>query len=278
MNIVDRYVLFGHPIAHTRSPHIHAMFARQCRQSLTYEAVDVLPDRFIEVARQFFASGGRGANVTVPYKQAALALTSDLTPRARRAGSLNTLAALPTGGLLGDNTDGIGLVRDLAGRMKLALAGQRILLLGAGGAARGVIEPLLGLRPAALLLANRTSARLEDIRGVFAPLAASLDVRFGAVDDERGRGGFDLIINATSASHAGELPPMPLNAVHPGTVCYDMVYGQDGTAFTRWALEQGARRAEMGLGMLVEQAAEAFHIWRGVLPDTAPVLADIGAH
>ena len=275
MNRVDRYVLFGHPIAHSRSPQIHTLFARQCRQSLTYETLDVLPDRFVEVARQFFASGGRGANVTIPHKQAALALTSELTPRARLAASVNTLAALPSGGLLGDNTDGVGLVRDLTGRMQLGLAGKRILLLGAGGAARGVVEPLLAQRPAALLLANRTAVRLKGVIAVFAPLADSLQVRFGAVTDLDDGHGFDLIVNATSASHAGELPPLPAHAVRAGTVCYDMVYGQDGTAFTRWAREQGASRAEMGLGMLVEQAAEAFLLWRGVRPDTAPVLAAI---
>ncbi len=273
MNAVDRYVLFGHPVAHTRSPQIHALFARQCRQALAYEAVDVLPDQFIERARQFFADGGRGANVTFPHKQAALELTTELTPRARLAGSINTLVTRPSGGLLGDNTDGVGLVRDLVGRMQLDLRSRRILLLGAGGAARGVIAPLLELQPAALLVANRTVPRLEQVLGEFESLAASLNVSLGVATD----GAYDLVINATSASHAGELPPMPAHAVHADTVCYDMVYGHDGTSFTRWALAAGARRAEMGLGMLVEQAAEAFQLWRGVFPDTAPVLAAISA-
>ena len=273
MNAVDRYVLFGHPVAHTRSPQIHALFARQCGQSLRYDAMDVMPDQFLDHARQFFADGGRGANVTFPHKQAALALTAELTPRAKLAGSINTLAVRPSGGLLGDNTDGVGLVRDLVGRMGLFLRGKRILLLGAGGAARGVIAPLLELHPAALMLTNRTVPRLEQVLTVFDPLADSLGVMLGVATD----GPYDLVINATSASHAGELPPMPAHAVHAGTVCYDMVYGHEGTAFTRWAQAVGALRAEMGLGMLVEQAAEAFHLWRGVFPDTAPVLAEISA-
>jgi shikimate dehydrogenase len=273
MNTVDRYVLFGHPVAHTRSPQIHALFSRQCRQALSYEAVDVMPDQFVDHARQFFADGGRGANITFPHKQAALALTTQLTPRAKLAGSINTLATLSSGGLLGDNTDGVGLVRDLVGHMGLELRGRRVLLLGAGGAARGVIAPLLELHPAALLLTNRTVPRLEQVLSVFDPLADSLGVSLGVGTD----GPYDLIINATSASHAGELPPMPAHAVHAGTVCYDMVYGHEGTAFTRWAQAAGAGRAEMGLGMLVEQAAEAFHLWRGVFPETAPVLAEISA-
>ena len=273
MNAVDRYVLFGHPVAHTRSPQIHTLFAQQCHQALAYEAVDVLPDQFIERAQHFFAGGGRGANVTFPHKQAALELTAELTPRARLAGSINTLATRPSGALLGDNTDGVGLVRDLVGRMKLDLRGCRILLLGAGGAARGVIAPLLELLPAALLVANRTVPRLEQVLDEFEPVATSLGVTLGVATD----GAYDLIINATSASHAGELPPMPARAVRAETVCYDMVYGHEGTAFTRWALAAGARRAEMGLGMLVEQAAEAFHLWRGMFPDTVPVLAAISA-
>lgn len=273
MDTVDRYVLFGHPVAHSRSPQIHALFARQCSQSLSYDAVDVAPEQFLATARQFFAAGGRGANVTFPHKEAALALPADLTPRAKLAGSINTLAVMKNGELLGDNTDGIGLVRDLVVRMGLNLRDRRILLLGAGGAARGVIGPLLELHPAALLLGNRTRPRLEQVLSVFAPVAASLGVTLGAAAE----GPFDLVINATSASHSGELPPMPPDAVASHTVCYDMFYGREGTAFTRWAQSAGAQRSEMGLGMLVEQAAEAFRLWRGVLPDTGPVLAAISA-
>jgi shikimate dehydrogenase len=260
-------------VAHTRSPQIHALFARQCHQALNYEAADVMPDQFVGHARAFFSAGGRGANITFPHKQAALELPSELTPRARLAGSINTLVTRANGGLLGDNTDGVGLVRDLVGRMRLQLRDRRILLLGAGGAARGVIAPLLELHPAELRIANRTVPRLEQVLGVFEPLATSLGVSLGVATD----GPYDLIINATSASHAGELPAMPLRAVHADTVCYDMVYGHEGTAFTRWASAAGARCAEMGLGMLVEQAAEAFYLWRGVFPDTAPVLAAISA-
>ncbi len=271
MNTLDRYVLFGHPVAHSRSPQIHALFARQCGQALSYDAIDVIPEQFISTARHFFASGGRGANVTFPHKEAALALPADLTQRARLAGSINTLAVMPNGDLLGDNTDGIGLVRDLVERMSLTLRDRRILLLGAGGAARGVIGPLLELRPSALLLDNRTRPRLEQVLHDFEPVAASLNVKWGAAT----AGPFDLIINATSASHSGDLPPMPQGAVASHTICYDMFYGREGTAFTRWAQSAGAQRAEMGLGMLVEQAAEAFRLWRGVLPDTGPVLAAI---
>ena len=273
MSRIDRYALFGHPVAHSRSPQIHALFARQSGQTLSYEAIDVPPERFLARAGEFFDGGGRGCNVTFPHKQAALQLAGTLTPRARLAGSINTLALRESGGLLGDNTDGVGLVRDLTGRMGLGLRGRRILLLGAGGAARGAIAPLLELHPAELVLANRSAPRLEQLLAEFRPVAASLGVELGVAGD----GACDLIVNATSASHSGELPPMPARAVQAGTICYDMFYGREGTAFTRWALAAGAARAEMGLGMLVEQAAEAFHLWRGVLPDTAPVLATISA-
>ena len=205
------------------------------------------------------------------FRSEAFELAARRTPRAELAQAANTLRFDAEGGWLADNTDGVGLVRDLVERMGLTLRDCRILLLGAGGAARGVIGPLLELHPSALLLDNRTRPRLEQVLRDFEPVATSL----GVILDAATAGPFDLIINATSASHTGNLPPMPQGAVAAHTICYDMFYGREGTAFTRWAQSAGAQRAEMGLGMLVEQAAEAFRLWRGVLPDTGPVLAAI---
>jgi shikimate dehydrogenase len=268
MSAPDRYAVIGHPVAHSRSPRIHALFAAQTGQSLVYERIDATPAEFAVVARDFFARGGRGLNVTLPHKEAASVLCAHLTPRARRARAVNTLMAQGDGTLLGDNTDGAGLVRDLEVNLGLAVTGLRLLLIGAGGAARGVLGPLLERGPRELVIANRTPQR-----------ALQLAAEFSGVAPVRGCGldvagaGFDLIINGTSASLAGELPALPRSVVQPGTVCYDMAYGREDTVFVRWAHAQGAARAIMGLGMLVEQAAESFLLWRGVRPDTAPVLA-----
>lgn len=267
---MDRYAVFGNPIAHSQSPLIHRLFAEQTGQSLSYEAVLVPLEDFPGTIRRFFAQG-RGANVTVPFKEQAFQLADDLTERARRAGAVNTLSRAADGRLLGDNTDGLGLVRDLQHNLGLELNGKRILLLGAGGAVRGVLEPLLNEQPALLAIANRTATKARQLVDEFADLGPLLVMELTGQEAP-----FDLIINGTSASLSGQSPAIDSSLIAAGhTCCYDMVYGQRPTAFNQWASAMGAAQARDGLGMLVEQAAAAFAIWRGVRPDTAPVLAEL---
>ena len=261
--MTDRYAVFGHPIAHSRSPQIHAAFARQTGEDVAYEARLAPLDGFADSVAQFIAAGGRGANVTVPFKEEAFRLAKRLSPRAQRAGAVNTLA-FDAAGIFGDNTDGAGLVADLARNLNRPLAGKRILLLGAGGAARGVIEPLLEQQPAALVIANRTVSRAQELAELFGHGVAACS--FDAADAP-----FDIVINATAASLAGELPPLSSRIFTADTLAYDMMYGRD-TPFLDFARTHGAAASD-GLGMLVEQAAEAFFVWRGVRPDTAPVIA-----
>ncbi|MET0293279.1 MAG: shikimate dehydrogenase [Steroidobacteraceae bacterium] len=270
---VDRYAVIGHPVAHSRSPFIHERFARQTGQNLTYERIDATPAQFDAVASRFFAEGGRGLNVTLPHKQTAAVLSDELTPRAQTAGAVNTLIRQADGRLTGDNTDGAGLARDLLNNLGVTIAGRRVLLLGAGGASRGVMAPLLGLQPAELLVANRTADRARELAAAFSRLG---DCR-GCGFDEITGGPFDLIINATSASLSGEAPPLPAGVASMRSFCYDMAYANEDTSFVRWAQAQGCTRTAMGLGMLVEQAGESFHAWRGVRPDTASVLAALKA-
>jgi shikimate dehydrogenase len=265
----DRYAVFGHPVAHSRSPWIHARFAELTGQSLVYEALDVPPGCFEAALAGFLAAGGKGLNVTVPHKLAAFAAAERLTPRARRAGAVNTLAVQPEG-LLGDNTDGTGLIRDLQVNLGLLLAGRRVLLVGAGGAARGALSPLLAAGPAALLIANRDAAKALALAAEFAAEGPVAGAGLGP-----SHGPFDLVVNATSASLAGAVPALPDDAIGPSSFCYDMAYGPGPTAFLRWATARGAAGTADGLGMLVEQAAEAFELWRGVRPATAPVLAEL---
>lgn len=262
-----RFVLFGHPVAHSWSPFIHGMFARQTQQDLSYRLYESPPERFRSDVLEFFSAGGRGINVTVPHKHAAADLVNELTPRAQLADAVNTIT-LDGQNLVGDNTDGIGLVADLRGNLGLRWTEPRILVLGAGGAARGVIGPLLELHPRALVIANRTVARADQLVREFAPFGPVSGCAFGELQQEH----FDLIINATSASLRGEVPAIPPGVVDALTTCYDMSYGTTETPFTNWGRIHGAERSVQGWGMLVEQAAEAFGLWRGVRPDTAPVL------
>lgn len=273
MSEPDRYAVIGHPVAHSRSPFIHARFADQVGQSILYTAIDASPEQFDTVLREFFELGGKGLNVTIPHKQAALKPVATLTPRAARAGAVNTLALQPDGTLLGDNTDGAGLARDLLNNHRLRIAGRRLLLVGAGGAARGALAPLLGLMPASLTIVNRTPSRAEELARQFADLG---NVRARAFD-ALGTTPYDIVINASSASLAGEVPPLPPDCVDRHSFCYDMAYARGDTAFVHWAQQRGCARAVMGLGMLVEQAAESFLLWRGVRPDTASVLAELSA-
>lgn len=274
---MDRYAVVGNPIAHSKSPLIHAAFARQTGQALSYEALLAPLDGFARTIAEFRAAGGRGANVTVPFKLEAFALADRHTPRAQAAGAVNTLA-FDTDGILGDNTDGAGLVRDLSVNLGCALAGRRILLLGAGGASRGVLLPLLAEGPAALVIANRSADKAAALAAQFATLfaaqAGATELRGGGFDALAGQR-FDLVINATAASLAGELPPLPPGLYAEGALAYDMMYGPHRTPFLDAALADGAARVADGLGMLVEQAAESFALWRGVRPDSAPVLAEL---
>src|SRR5690606_21575268 len=266
---MDRYGVFGNPIGHSKSPQIHRLFAEQTGQSLSYEPLLAPLEDFAGFARQFLVDG-QGANVTVPFNEEASRLADQLTARARRASAVNTLQNADDGTLLGDNTDGIGLVRDLLDNAGIVLQGKRILLLGAGGAVRGVLEPLLAQRPASLTIANRTLSKAQQLAFEFAELGTVTASAFEQLD-----GPFDVIINGTSASLGGELPPLSKRLLVPGrTCCYDMMYGATPTPFCEWAAAHGATTRD-GLGMLVEQAAAAFELWRGVRPQSAPVLAEL---
>jgi shikimate dehydrogenase len=266
--MTDRYAVIGFPITHSWSPFIHGMFAKQTGQSLTYTRMEVAPDNLERDVREFFAAGGKGMNVTVPHKQAVCTLARFRTPRAEIAGAVNTLMPQEEH-LLGDNTDGAGLLTDLTRNLSLSIHNTRILLLGAGGAARGVLGPLLGAAPEYVEVANRSGERAIELAAEFAPLGNIHGCGFDAISSA---GTFDLILNATSASLQDTIPPIPPAVIGPATLCYDMAYGKGDTAFTRWARNAGAGRAETGWGMWVEQAAEAFHLWRGVRPDTKAVL------
>jgi shikimate dehydrogenase len=270
---MDRYAVIGNPIAHSKSPRIHVEFARQTGQVLDYGRILCDPDRFAETVRAFFAEGGRGLNVTVPFKEAAWRLADERSPRAEAAGAVNTLIRLADGRLRGDNTDGPGLVRDLAGNHGFVFAGRQVLLLGAGGAARGVLQPLLETGLSGLTIANRTADKARELARMAASQAAGSGSVTGCGLDGLAGLRFDLILNATSAGLGGEVPPIPDDCLAPGGWTYDMLYGDRPTPFCLWGHGHGAAKALDGLGMLVEQAAESFRLWRGVSPRTAPVIA-----
>jgi shikimate dehydrogenase len=260
--MTDRYVVIGNPVGHSKSPWIHAQFARATGQDIDYGRIEPPVDGFNAAVDAFRAAGGRGANVTLPFKAIAFHYCAELSPRARAAGAVNTLV-LDQAKAFGDNTDGVGLVRDLQVNLDCALEGRRVLLLGAGGAAQGVVQPLLDAGIAGLVVVNRTAAR-----------AQALAVRFPGVRgggyELLAEGVYDLVVNATATGLVGERPPVPASAFAPGALAYDMVYGRD-TPFLAFARENHARASD-GTGMLVEQAAESFLIWRGVRPPTEAVL------
>jgi len=271
---VDNYGVAGHPVNHSWSPFIHAWFARSTGQAMSYRLYDILPGEFLERGRQFFAEGGLGLNVTVPHKIAAQDLATEMSNRAAHAGAVNTLAMLTNGSILGDNTDGVGLVRDLRDNLGLNIRRSRVLIIGAGGAARGALAPLLNLEPAEVVIANRTAQKAIDLARAFTKLGIVEGVGLRYISG----GAFDLIINTTSAGLSGEIAPLPATLIGRHTVCYDMSYSMQGTPFERWAVAQGCRTVVQGWGMLVEQAAESFRIWRGILPDTKAVLAAVRQH
>ena len=264
----DRYAVIGNPIAHSRSPLIHAAFARQTGQDIDYGRILGSREDFAGDVRRFVAAGGRGLNVTVPFKEEAFALAEERSDRAQAAEAVNTLIVLPDGRLRGDNTDGIGLVRDLCCNNRFMLEGARVLLLGAGGASRGVLRPLLAERPALVVVANRTPDKAVRLAAAAAGQGPVEGCGFDALPGQR----FDLIVNGTAAGLQGDVPAISDGCLADGGWVYDMMYGSEPTAFVRWGQAHGAARALDGLGMLVEQAAESFFLWRGVQPDTAPVI------
>ncbi len=263
--MTDRYVVIGNPIAHSKSPQIHARFAQQTGQDIAYERLLAPLDGFDATVRDLIAAGGRGANVTVPFKLDAFALAGERSARAQAAGAVNTLK-FDDGRIFGDNTDGVGLVRDIVANAGVTVAGARVLLLGAGGAARGVILPLLEQQPAQIVIANRTLSKADQLVAQFSAAGG----RLSSAHFDQLAGSFDIVINATSASLSAELPPVPASAFSAKTFAYDMMYGRAPTVFMQMAASHDARVCD-GLGMLVEQAAESFFVWRGVRPDTAPV-------
>lgn len=271
MTAPDQYAVMGYPIAHSKSPFIHEMFARQTGQHMSYGRLEVKPEDFSETVSSFFAQGGRGLNITLPHKETAWRMAEWLSENAERAGAVNTLYIKDDGRLAGDNTDGVGMVRDIEQNHQGELRNKRILILGAGGAVRGVIPRLLSAQPASLTLVNRTLQRAIDVAAVFADQMAIHAIGYDELRAESTV--FDWIINGSSAGLQGEMPDIPATLLGDNTWCYDMVYAPGGTVFQKWARACGAAQALDGLGMLVEQAAESFAIWRGVQPDTAPVIA-----
>ncbi|ASP38001.1 shikimate dehydrogenase [Bacterioplanes sanyensis] len=270
--MTDLYAVMGNPIAHSKSPQIHTAFAEQTEQSLLYSAMLVPTDGFDEAVSQFFRRGGKGLNVTVPFKQDAWRYADEHSTRAQRAQAVNTLIRQDDGQVLADNTDGVGLLRDLTDNHGVELRHKRILILGAGGAVRGVLQPLLEQQPAEVVIANRTVAKAQALAHDFDDLGRVSGCGFEALS-----GLFDVVINGTSASLVGELPPLPAGLVDGHSVCYDMMYSAETTVFNLWAQQQGAVITLDGLGMLVEQAAEAFALWRGVRPATRDVLEALRA-
>lgn len=271
---MDRYAVFGNPIAHSKSPFIHARFAALTGQTLSYEALLAPREGFAAAVAAFRAAGGRGANVTVPFKLEAFALADRRSARAAAAGAANTLI-FDAQGITADNTDGVGLVRDLQ-YLGCPLEGRRVLLLGAGGAARGALLPLLAEAPSALTIANRTPEKAAALATEFQPEGRACALSACGFDALRGNA-FDVVINATSSSLSDDAPPLPPGIYAPDAWAYDMMYGRDDTRFMLAARELGAAHLADGLGMLVEQAAEAFFLWRGVRPDTRTVRAELRA-
>jgi len=264
----EQYAVFGNPITQSKSPAIHQHFAQQTQQDIHYSKQLVPADGFALAAAEFFKAGGKGLNITMPFKLDALEFADTLTERARLAGAVNTLAQQQDGSILGDTTDGLGLVADISINLSWPIAAKSVLVLGAGGAVRGVLEPLLQELPNKLVLANRTAAKAELLAQQFSHLG---QISGGGFDDLAGQQ-FDLVINGTAASLAGDLPPLPAGLLSPQACCYDMAYGNEPTVFMRWASEQGAVDCADGLGMLVGQAAESFTLWRGIKPDTQMVI------
>lgn len=267
---IDQYRVLGNPIHQSKSPNIHQAFAQVTQQPLNYEAQLVAENDFESSVKAFFAAGGKGLNITLPFKQRAFAMADRLSSAAQKAGAANTLYLNEQGLLMADNTDGMGLVRDICHNLKGELKAKRLLVLGAGGAVRGVLQPILAQLPRQVIIANRTLSKAQNLAALFNDLGA-----IEALPLDQLKGPFDWIINGTSASLSGELPLLPDGLLTSNSRCYDMMYGAQTTVFNAWALQQGAGQAHDGLGMLVEQAAQSFTLWRGIRPPTATVLANL---
>ena len=268
---IDRYAVFGNPIKHSKSPQIHTLFAEQTKQSLMYTAELVEIGQFNQAIKDFIQNNGKGLNVTVPFKEDAWSCATQHSDRAQRAGAVNTLIVKPEGELFGDTTDGIGLVRDLTQNHNIQLNDKDILVIGAGGAVRGVLEALLEQQPISLLITNRTRQKALQLAKDFSDLG---NIK-GCGLDEIKNASFDIVINGTSASLQGELPPLPDSLFRKNSCSYDMMYAAQATPFMQWSTKNGAAKVYDGLGMLVEQAAESFYIWRNVRPETKPVIQNI---
>ena len=264
---IDHYAVFGNPIEHSKSPEIHRNFAELTGEAVVYEKQLVDVDSFESAATAFFKTG-KGLNITVPFKLEAYSFAARLTERARRAGAVNTLAMQTDGTILGDNTDGIGMVSDIVDNLGWIIENRKVLILGAGGAVRGILQPLLDQNPKALVIANRTVEKAKQLAKGFSELGSVEGCGFEHLSDFK----FDIVINGTSASLAGDLPPLPDTLLAKGACCYDMMYGAEPTVFMHWAKEHGATAVADGLGMLVGQAAESFKLWRGVKPEVQSVI------
>ena len=265
--MTDQYAVIGNPISHSQSPRIHTMFANQTNQDMHYTKLLCDVDEFDQTVQNFIQRGGRGLNVTLPFKQNAFRIATSLSLNAQRTGAVNTLIVKDKQ-LHGDNTDGVGLVRDLSNNLKLSLAAARILVLGAGGAVRGILPNLIDQQPASLTIANRTESKAHELAALFAELFPIQACHFRQLAGSQ----FDIIINGTSASVDNDLPPLADGVLQPQGVCYDLMYADSPTPFVRWGLEQEASLSADGIGMLVEQAAESFYLWRGVRPETDIVI------
>ena len=271
--MTDQYFVIGNPIEHSKSPEIHRLFAAQTGESMYYGKFLAPVDGFAEALSALIDEGLRGANITVPFKQDAFACCQQLSTRAQRAGAVNTLVISEDGDYIGDNTDGTGLLRDLIHNHNVQLAERDVLVLGAGGAVRGVLEPLLDQKPRRVVIANRTVEKAAALASDFSDLGTITGCGFDELEQQQ----FDVIINGTAAGLEGKIPPIPSAALHPGGVTYDMMYSREPTAFVRWGHQASASKALDGLGMLVEQAAESFYLWRGKRPDTQAVLRHLRA-
>ena len=273
---MSKYAVLGNPVSHSKSPLIHSMFAQQTDQTMSYVAIPLEENEFEGFVRNFFADGGGGLNVTVPFKGNAFALAASCSPRAELAQAVNTLFLDVNGDICGDNTDGVGLVTDLKLNNKVAISGQRVLILGAGGAVRGIMAALVYEQASAITIVNRDVSKAELLAEEMQSMAPIAAMSYAMLQEDANNGrSYDLIINGTSSSLKGEMPKLDAKVIAPGCCCYDLMYSATDTLFLQWAKQEGARKSIDGLGMLVEQAAEAFALWRGVRPNTASVMAQL---
>jgi shikimate dehydrogenase len=273
---VSKYAVLGNPVSHSKSPLIHSMFAQQTDQTMSYVAIPLEENEFEGFVRNFFAGGGGGLNVTVPFKGNAFALVASCSPRAELAQAVNTLFLDANGDICGDNTDGVGLMTDLKLNNKVAISGQRVLILGAGGAVRGIMAALVYEQASAITIVNRDVSKAEHLAEEMQSMAPIEAMSYARLQEVANNGrSYDLIINGTSSSLLGEMPKLDANLIAPGCCCYDLMYSATDTPFVQWGKKEGASISIDGLGMLVEQAAEAFALWRGVRPNTASVMAHL---